>query len=422
MIEASSLLCAALALAPAPPVEFAGSRLYAASVGGDRVVGLDNDGVTAQTILDAGLVDPRGIAFGPDGKLYVASGDHVLKFGGNGALEDTLGAAAGLTGARGIAIGPNGDLFVTSLTQILELRRDGTLVRSIGSGDNLHVPVGLCFSGEGHLFVTLAGDNAIAEYDASFDRIHVSTLTELAIPMGITIAPNGVRYVSSFFNASVLALDATGAVVGVFTDAALLFPSGIAVGPNGNLFVSTFFGNTIVELTPVGAKVREISLPTGATNPEGIAFAPYRWKGKLKGRLVVDPSIAKNVNENVYLAYAPGSRTLMIDLVDKTSSKDLASTLGVTGMAFYGFETFETQDAKARRVQGLELALFSAAPADPPGAGALTQSSIVLDFTGKAAPFGSSPGFFPKSATGTLTRSNSKSSLRGTIVTSSALH
>ena len=67
-----------------------------------------------------GLANPNGIAFGPDGNLYVGNGDEprVLEFDGQTGeyLGDFIDAftPGGLTNCRALAFGPDGHLYVNS--------------------------------------------------------------------------------------------------------------------------------------------------------------------------------------------------------------------------------------------------------------------------------------------------------------------
>ena len=113
-----------------------------------------------------GLIEPEGIAFGPDGNLYVSSrSDEVLRYDGEkGKFIDVFASGHGLVDPAGIAFGgPGDDLFVSSgLTddgrgnQIL--RFDGTTgafeaVVDPANAAGLDDPEALVFGSDGLLYV-----------------------------------------------------------------------------------------------------------------------------------------------------------------------------------------------------------------------------------------------------------------------------
>ena len=167
-----------------------------------------------------GLGSPRGLAFGPDGNLYVGSnGDRILRYDGTtGDFTDT---------------------FVPA-----------------GSG-GLNDPEALIFRDDGFLYVSNFGtipvlgpflDGKVTRYDASagaFDSLYVSSSDTRANCDGMTFGPNGNLFVTALARVNpdtpgVLEFDGTdGHFIGQFTQGVnLLEPRGVAFGPDGNVYVT----------------------------------------------------------------------------------------------------------------------------------------------------------------------------------------
>jgi len=93
--------------------------LYVSSGSTDNVLAFDGeDGSFERKFArHGGLIEPEGLAFGPDGNLYVSSrSDEVLRFdGATGEFIDVFASGHGLVDPAGIAFGgPGDDLFVAS--------------------------------------------------------------------------------------------------------------------------------------------------------------------------------------------------------------------------------------------------------------------------------------------------------------------
>jgi DNA-binding beta-propeller fold protein YncE len=145
---------------------------------GDNVVVLDEEtGAFLATLVpsSSGLIAPSALAFGPDGNLYVASGDRednsaILRFDpSSGRYIDTfVPVGQGLAQPTGLAFGPDGLLYVSSYLTDQILRFDastGAFVDIFASGTGkaggVNGPNQLLFGPDGLLYVTTVGSVAI---------------------------------------------------------------------------------------------------------------------------------------------------------------------------------------------------------------------------------------------------------------------
>ncbi len=419
MNRAGAAIALVLLLIAAPQAAgqgFVANRLFAASVGEDAVFEFDGAGALVRAIGEGVLQDPRGLAFGPDGLLYVTSGDEILGFDAAGQLAATIGPGTALAAPRGLVFGPDGDLYTTSGDRVLAIDLSGQQVREIGGDLPIGVPVGIAFSAGGDLFVASGGANTILRFDASGALVdEIGAGSSLSTPMGLAFGPGGVLFVASFFSHEILAFDAAGQEVPALaiSDPDLLFPMGLAFGPNGHLFASAFFNAKVIEFDELGAKVRAIAAPGGFENPEGLAFSPLRLRARLKGKVRQRGAGTAKIAERATLFLAPGSGTMMLALNDDPGNdQDLASAFGAPALVFHGFEAFLDLAAEERRFQGAQVGtpLLAAGLA-----------SLNLKVEGKLAAFGDGTAFKPKKARGTIHRGAAGSVYKGRIKTHEVL-
>jgi streptogramin lyase len=166
-------------------VAFHGKKLLVSSRGASKVLSFDlktgeyletfskvHDSYTAEGINCDGLNQPFGLIFDPGGNLLVASygTDSVRRYDARtGVFIDTFACGHGLVQPRNIVYGPDGNLYVTSGNHRV-LRFDGkrgTFIDAFvapGSG-GLHDPYGLEFGDDGNLYVISGGTNSALRYD-----------------------------------------------------------------------------------------------------------------------------------------------------------------------------------------------------------------------------------------------------------------
>jgi outer membrane protein assembly factor BamB len=201
-------------------------------------------GVFIDSPNSGGMKSPRGIAFGPDGRLYVGcvntnQESQVLRYDEkSGAFVDAFVApgSGGLTRLSDLAFGRDGDLYVIGSGQAV-LRyngADGHLVSEFALCPSNASPRNLAFGPSGDLFVTTTADNVL-RFDGQ-----------------------------------------SGALIGTFVasgDGGLLNPAGLAFADDGSLYVSSRDSHAILHYNgSTGAFIDSIPVRITAPNSSGPTF------------------------------------------------------------------------------------------------------------------------------------------------------
>jgi uncharacterized protein (TIGR03437 family) len=314
------------------------------TIAGTGVSGFAGDGGPASQAL---LNQPYGLALDPAGNLYIADlgNARVRKITVAGAIQTVAGGGtlpatstgqggpattAQLTQPRDIAIGADGSLYISDFgaSQVYEVATNGILSLVAGTGTagfagagssallaQLNAPAGLVVDPSGALYIADSGNGCIRKM---FNGDLITAFNTPA-PTGLALDSNGILYIAaaSYFGTVVqpipgiasardVALDAAGNVYvtsgalvlkipstgvvttiagsgaspyfggdgGPATAAQLYSPSGIVVDSGGNWYIADTSNNRIRMVTPAGviSTFAGTGDPALLSAPRGIAI------------------------------------------------------------------------------------------------------------------------------------------------------
>ena len=234
---------------PAGMIVAPNGTLFFADQGNDRVRAISPTGViqtvaggghtnahgfvrTGVRALDAEIT-PNDVTLGPHGRLYIATGEQVLRLNRKGTLSVVVGdpatwqhqgvfgiggpaVHASADGANGIAFDHRGDLYVTgsNAKTLLVVTPDGTLHEPLGAHS-------LYPRGDGGV-QTMPDGRVIA-------------MSELGIDY---VSPRGARKLRSFYPADFLGIHAFS-------------PNGLAISRSGAIYLDTYSGNGFSDQTAI---------------------------------------------------------------------------------------------------------------------------------------------------------------------------
>lgn len=280
------------------------SRLCLTIVAGRGSAGYSGDNGPA---VEAELYQPRGIAVGPDGSLYIAdtSNHCIRKKDRSGVITTVVGHGfpkppAGYSGDGGeaiyaqlrtptdVALGPDGSLYIADNGNhcIRRVGPDGIITTVAGIG-------GMFSSG-------YSGDGGPA------------TDAELYSPTSIDVGPDGSLYIADSSNHCIRKVDPAGIITtvagkgpddygfsgdgGPARDALLTYPDGIALAPDGSLF-----------FTDNGKYVRRIGTDGIITTVAGDVNSGAGYSGD------GGPAIEAQLNDPTALAFGPDGSLYIVD-------------------------------------------------------------------------------------------------------------
>jgi streptogramin lyase len=221
-----------------------------------------------------GLIDPRGIAVGPDGNLWVsdadASGNKVVLVSPAGTLVDTVPLPAAFN-ARNIAQGPDGNMWIAGFAnnKIARITVSGT-TRTLDPPNGFDVPGGvtpldLIAGSDGNIWYTAQG-TTVGRMTPSGTATNFTS--QGVDPFGITIGPDGAVWYAEFQADAVGRVDfsngSTTHITGMTTGAG---PRYVTSGPGDSLWFTEDNGNRVGRVTGIPLPQPPGGGPGGGGNP-----------------------------------------------------------------------------------------------------------------------------------------------------------
>ena len=200
--------------------------------------------VGTYSTLPNGVTGPFDLAFDNTGSLYVSAlnSNAVDKFDSNGNFVGTLATVAS---PRGLAFDPNGNLYVVSSANggaVYEIPKTATSTLNQTPGAVLSFAAGLAdprylaFDASGNAYVSNTGTGGSTGYIEKYSLLSPGLFNTPAVfaaglggPNGLGFDASGNLFVADYFDGNVREFSASGASLGVFK-AGILTANGLAVG------------------------------------------------------------------------------------------------------------------------------------------------------------------------------------------------
>lgn len=368
---AHSVVSIGLLAASARGAEFVANHLFVADSLNTAIRELDSAGNVVRSFGGATLVDPRAMAFGPDGLLYVLDErgsepnfDRIVVFSpeGDTLAQLAVGPEVSFEGLdASIVAGRRGRFFVSDSigSEVHDFDPDLGIVDTL-VGSPLLGAARMTLGPAERLYVSAGGDpTTVVEFDASGIQLAQSDAT----PTGNTAPP---PLLARGGDGAVVRLERPSSGNGGFLSVAFSGIGGpaplplsqgpfvdLTVGPDGRYWILAEGGASLLRVDRQLASVEELSY-VPATAATAFAFAPFRFSAKLKTKRLTDGGITSTTEKGVMLTYFAGTERVFVEFDDADDPEDVASLFGAGPYAFVG-TAYPDAEGDAIRLHGTTI-------------------------------------------------------------------
>ncbi len=229
------------------------SCMYHQSVtGGVRLYNTDSGAFLNS--LGTELAQIQGIAFAPDGTIYVSDGfnNKITRYDANGNLLGVIVSDpnhVNLYGAQGMAFGPDGMLYIGSYWNNRILKYHPTTGAYLGifvQGGTFDRPINMVFRPDGILYVA-NGQGGVLRYNATTGAALTQIATDILQAHSLLFI-DGKMYVTDYFSDRLMRYDTSGLtgvpVISGFADRQGF--QGMVLDAQGRLYIACFWSHKIL--------------------------------------------------------------------------------------------------------------------------------------------------------------------------------
>ena len=238
-----------------------------------------------------GLQRSNGLAFGPDGDLYVVAtiGNSVTRY--DVKTRQVKGTLTGFYTPHTLVFGPDGNLYVPNAPTFPRQdipqptgqdniqRFNGVTGAPMGTFAFVDTPFAMGFGPDGDLYVstvvefgnTIPKSDYITRFDGKTGASKGKFITGLKHPYSIIWDKDGNMLLPQYFLGQIKKFDGkTGQEIGTVAEVAN--PIGITIGPHGALYCGTF---SDAAGSPNSGSVERFTLPSGTHTGAVVSGLPF---------------------------------------------------------------------------------------------------------------------------------------------------